>query len=239
MIQWYPLFYMIQKLKVFFIFRAGGFMWNRRNWWFPQEKAQCVEWFIETRFELQVQRNFRTRYGRNPPSRTSIREWYKRFKETGSCQKQKSTGRPSTSAADVERVRESFQQNPRKSIRHASRELGLPTTTVHRILHKRLKFYANKVQELKPTERPSPWVNKTNQLPGIQSPDKNYPWLIYFTVFRCLRYQRGKLAWSWITAAWALVDAHILSHIWQELILLWCSACDKAHIEVCWWCAEN
>ena len=55
----------------------------------PQEKAQCVEWFIETRSDTQVQRNFRTRYGRNPPSRTSIRELYKRFNETGSCQKQK------------------------------------------------------------------------------------------------------------------------------------------------------
>ena len=31
------------------------------------------------------------------------------LKETGSCQKQKSTSGPSTSAADVERVRESFQ----------------------------------------------------------------------------------------------------------------------------------
>ena len=123
----------------------------------PQEKAQCVEWFIETRSDTQVQRNFRTRYGRNPPLRTSIREWYKRFMETGSWQKQKSTGRASTSAADVERVRESFQQSPRKSIRHASRELGLPTTTVHRILYKRLKLYANKLQvlqELKPNDGP-------------------------------------------------------------------------------------
>uniref|UniRef100_UPI0035901D9E thioredoxin domain-containing protein 17 isoform X4 n=1 Tax=Myxine glutinosa TaxID=7769 RepID=UPI0035901D9E len=110
----------------------------------PQEKFQCVEWFIETRSDTQVQRNFRTRYGRKPPSRTSIREWHKKFKETGSCQKQKSTGRPRTSAADVERVRESFQQNPGKSIRRTSRELGLPTTTVHRILHKRLKLYAYK-----------------------------------------------------------------------------------------------
>ena len=78
----------------------------------PQEKAQCVEWFIKTRSDTQVQLNFRTRYGRNPPSQANIREWCKRFNETGSCQKQKSTGRPSTGAADVERVRESFQQIP-------------------------------------------------------------------------------------------------------------------------------
>ena len=125
----------------------------------PQEKAQCVEWFIKMRSDTQVHHNFRTRCGRTPSSRTSIREWYKGFKETGSCQKQKSTGRPSsTSAADDERVRESFQQSPRKSLRWASRELWLPTTTGHRILKKRLNLYAYKVQilqELKPNDDPN------------------------------------------------------------------------------------
>ena len=123
----------------------------------PQEKAQCVTWLIETRSDKQVQRNFRPIYGRNLPLWTHIREWYKKFKENGSCQKQKSTGRPSTSEADVERVRESFRQSVRKSIWHAPRELGLPTTTVHRILQKRLKLYAYKVQipqELKQNDGP-------------------------------------------------------------------------------------
>ena len=63
--------------KVFFIFNAGGLMLKKMAT--PQEKAQCVEWFIEMRSEMQVQRNFRTRFGRNTPLRTSIREWYKRF----------------------------------------------------------------------------------------------------------------------------------------------------------------
>ena len=106
-------FYDTETHKVFCIFRSGGFMEKKMAT--PEEKAQCVELFIEMRSNTQVQRNFCTRYGRNLPSRASIREWYKGFQETGSCQKQKSTGRPSTSAADVERVCESFQQNPRKS----------------------------------------------------------------------------------------------------------------------------
>ena len=48
----------------------------------PQEKAQCVSWFIETKSDLQThcQRNFRTKYGRDPPS---IRAWDKKFIETG------------------------------------------------------------------------------------------------------------------------------------------------------------
>ena len=49
----------------------------------PREKAQCVSWFIETKLDLQTRRNFRTKYGRDPPSRPSIRAWHKKFMETG------------------------------------------------------------------------------------------------------------------------------------------------------------
>ena len=49
----------------------------------PQEKAQCVSWFIETKLDLQTRRNFRTKYGRDPSSCPSIRAWHKKFMETG------------------------------------------------------------------------------------------------------------------------------------------------------------
>ena len=38
----------------------------------PQEKAQCVSWFIETKSDIQTQRNFRPKYGRKPPTRPAI-----------------------------------------------------------------------------------------------------------------------------------------------------------------------
>ena len=49
----------------------------------PQEKTQCVSRFIETKSDLQIhcQRNFRTKYGRDPPTRPSIRAWHKKFME--------------------------------------------------------------------------------------------------------------------------------------------------------------
>lgn len=123
----------------------------------PQQMAQCVEWFIETKSDTQVQRKFRTHYRATPPSRPTIRAWYRRFKETGSVLKRTSSGRPSTSDADVARVQQAFIRSPSKSIRCASRQLQLPTTTVHRVLHKRLKLHAYKVQllhALQPDDRP-------------------------------------------------------------------------------------
>ena len=50
----------------------------------PQEKAQCVSWFIETKSNVQTQRRYRTKNGKDPPSRSSIRRWHKKFVGTGS-----------------------------------------------------------------------------------------------------------------------------------------------------------
>ena len=35
----------------------------------PQEKAQCVSWFIETKSNVQIQRNYRSKYERDAPLR--------------------------------------------------------------------------------------------------------------------------------------------------------------------------
>ena len=39
----------------------------------PQEKAQCVSWFIETKLDVQTQRRYRTKNGKDSPLRSSIR----------------------------------------------------------------------------------------------------------------------------------------------------------------------
>ena len=33
----------------------------------PQEKAQCVSWFIETKLDIQTQQRYRTKNGKDPP----------------------------------------------------------------------------------------------------------------------------------------------------------------------------
>ena len=43
----------------------------------PQEKAQCVSWFIETKSHVHTQRMYRTKNGKDPPSRFLIRRWHK------------------------------------------------------------------------------------------------------------------------------------------------------------------
>ncbi|KFM61202.1 hypothetical protein X975_03155, partial [Stegodyphus mimosarum] len=111
-----------------------------------QEKAQCVLWYHETRSSTTVQRHFQTIFGRNPPDVKSIKAWYEKFKNTGSVADLPRSGRPRTSADRVEAVRQSFLRSPKKSVCRASRELQIPKSSLHDILHKHLLFHANKVQ---------------------------------------------------------------------------------------------
>ena len=67
------------------------------------------------------------------------------------------SGGPRTSAENIEHVRQTFSRSPIKSIRTAAREFKLPPTTVHKVLHKRLRLYAYKVQmlqRLQPNDKP-------------------------------------------------------------------------------------
>jgi hypothetical protein len=50
----------------------------------PQEQAQCVLWLAELQSRTAVQRPCRTQYGRQPPTRKSIRFWDNKLRTTGS-----------------------------------------------------------------------------------------------------------------------------------------------------------
>jgi hypothetical protein len=64
---------------------------------------------------VAVQRAFRAKYAKDPPTDRTMRAWYKQFIETGCLCKQKLSGRPFTSGEDLERFRVSFLNNPKKS----------------------------------------------------------------------------------------------------------------------------
>jgi len=113
-----------------------------------EEKAFCVLHFRVSMSVLTVKREFRTRFTKEPPAKNSTRSWYEKFHRTGCLCKGKLPGRPSTSEATLERIREPFQRSPQKSTARASRELGIPQTTVWRVLRKRLQMYPYRLMML-------------------------------------------------------------------------------------------
>ena len=132
-----------------------------------QEKAQCLSWFIETKSDVQTQRNYRSKYGRDPPLRPL---WHNKFMETGTVFDARRSGRPRTSEENIERVRQAFQRSPMKSIRTTARQLDLPRATVHKVLHKNLRLFAYEVQmlqALQPNDMPRQKEFAVNMLQRI------------------------------------------------------------------------
>ena len=83
-----------------------------------------------------------------------------KFMETGPVFDAVRSARTRTSAENIESVRLSFNCFPIKSIRTAARDLELSLTTQHKVLHKRLRLYAYKVQmlqRLRGVETPGGW----------------------------------------------------------------------------------
>lgn len=122
-----------------------------------QERAQCVIWYAETKSPITVQRKFQRTYQRAPPDVKTIKAWFDKFLATGSVNRQPGSGKKPTSEDTIDEIREAFGRSPTKSIRRASRELQIPRSTVHKVLHKRLRLYAYKVQilqALKPDDLP-------------------------------------------------------------------------------------
>ena len=110
------------------------------------EKAFCVLELAKTNHVTLVQRLFRRRHGKPPPTRQSIYDWSKKFQETGCLCKGKNSGRPPVSEEIVEHVRETFTRSPRKSITCASLELQMPQETVWKMLWKPLRMIPYKLQ---------------------------------------------------------------------------------------------
>ena len=81
----------------------------------PREKSFCVLECHTSKSVVTVQRAFRAKYAKDPPTDKTIHAWYKQFTETECLCKHKSSGRPLTAEDDVEQVRVSFLHSPKKS----------------------------------------------------------------------------------------------------------------------------
>ena len=59
-------------------------------------KSFCVLEYHTSKSVVTVQRAFRAKYVKDPPTDKTIRAWYKQFSDTGCLCKQKSSGHPLT-----------------------------------------------------------------------------------------------------------------------------------------------
>ena len=84
------------------------------------------------------------------PANSAIQRNVRKFHDTGAVSNlnKSHSGRPSTSASadNTERVEEFYSDNPATSVRRASQALGIPRSSLHRIIKAKLKLYPYKIQ---------------------------------------------------------------------------------------------
>ena len=121
----------------------------------PQQRAFCVLQYESCKSFVTVQRAFRWQFNCDPLNANNIHQWYDQFATTCCLCKGKSVRRPRVSEENVQHVRDSFLWSPKKSLRKASRELGMPVMTVWKVLRKHLQmhpYHLQLLQALKPTD---------------------------------------------------------------------------------------
>ncbi|PSN58023.1 hypothetical protein C0J52_02021 [Blattella germanica] len=96
----------------------------------------------------QVRQDFERKFHKPAPTRANIRMLVNKFKRTGSVVDEKRSGRPQTSANDVELIQQAIERSPGASTRRLSNELDIPRTTVWRVLRFTLKKRAYHLQVL-------------------------------------------------------------------------------------------
>lgn len=112
----------------------------------PQTKAQVVEWFIEYRMYDHVTTMYLDTYGDRPPRKSTVEDWYAKFKQTGSILDRPRSGRPRISDEKFRQIKVKYQVSPKTSTREAAREIGISRETVRTVLRYRLRFYPYKIQ---------------------------------------------------------------------------------------------
>ena len=116
--------------------------------WNVEHRVFAVEQFFRNNDSVvTVQRLFRRQFSAARdgaiPDHNTILRWVESFRTTGSVMKRTSTGRPRTARTpeNVESLRKSVIERPRRSTRCRASILGLSRRSLQRILHDELKFH--------------------------------------------------------------------------------------------------
>ena len=111
-----------------------------------QQKVDCVTWYTKTNSITSTQRIYRRTHQESPPSRNSILRWVHNFREHGTVEIQSRSGRPSMTSEDERRMSNYFNRPTRTSLRTAEIRLGLPRSSIQRVLRNRLHLFPDRLQ---------------------------------------------------------------------------------------------
>ena len=129
----------------------------------------------------------------------------------------------------VDNIQAAFQSSLHNSIRHASRELQSPKSTIYKVLHKRLRFDPYKlqiVQALQLNERPRRFELAAFMLQKIEEDDKRLERLMFSEESTFFVSERVNHHNVWIWSSEYLHTTH--NHIGDcPKVNVWCALMHK------------
>ena len=102
--------------------------------------------YAQTNSNKTVQPAFARKFSKKSPTAKQIWSWKKKFEDEGCLCRAKGSGRPATPEGKVERIRQTLLRSLKKSIKRTSMETLIPSTTVWRVVRKRLVMKPYKLQ---------------------------------------------------------------------------------------------
>ena len=120
-----------------------------------EERISIVLLMAELKSVTSVQRKWHSLHDSKPPAEKTIRECFKKFKETGSVHDRDRSGRPSLNDSD-DMIEQLFSDHPSTSLRSASNQLSMPYSTIRDHLKRDIgmkPFHSTTVQTLYPSDK--------------------------------------------------------------------------------------
>ena len=115
-----------------------------------EQRTKVVEYYFSNGHSiLLTQRAYRNYFNtKNAPSQTAINRLIKRFRKQGAVSDLPRSGRPrlAQNQVNIDRVRDSVEEDPETSTRRRSGQLGMSRTSLRRILSRHLHMHPYKVQ---------------------------------------------------------------------------------------------
>lgn len=105
-----------------------------------EQKLYCVQLLLRGVLPRLVCQEFSRKYPPPVPNPTTASRWLTKFRKNGSVKDEKRSGRPSVPEEIIERVRQSFEENEKLSLRDASSLLNLKMSTVYTVVRKKLNL---------------------------------------------------------------------------------------------------
>lgn len=109
-----------------------------------EQKVVAAVWVHEKEYNNQtwkdIHNNFMIRFNTKPPNRSTLLNWEKKLFQLGNVDDKEKSGRPLSRLMHVPYVKASLEESPRLSLRERSKILGLPRTTLLKIIREDLKM---------------------------------------------------------------------------------------------------